>query len=166
MTLEMTKLTTQGKQTDPDVIDECFRLWTSYGRSVRRVSEAMGIPESTLHLWRVQHQWEDRRASQAAAFLPGARAETAVALHLAGYSAAIRLQQIMYDAEANGIDPDPKVVQALTMAIDRGGFSPTGRNDPHSKAAGIRPSSQSTDDMTDDELAHRERQLSGGKRKD
>lgn len=122
----LVQLTQQGRPTDPAVKEDAFRLWVQYGRSVRLVSRQMNIEERTLFRWRNEERWEERRKDEAAAFLPGMFTESAIAARMAAHSASVRLQQIMYEAEAFGTKPDIKEVQALTLAMDRGGFSPTG----------------------------------------
>jgi uncharacterized protein YjcR len=119
-------LTRQGAPTPQETKDEAFRLWIALARSWTRVSEQTGIPVRTLHSWGESEQWEQRRIDAAASFLPGMGTETAIALRMSSHYASIRLQQIMYDAAENGTKPDTKEVQALSLAIDRGGHSPVG----------------------------------------
>ncbi len=119
-------LTQQGRPTPEETKDEAFRLWIAYGRSWKRVNEQTGIAVSTLHSWADNDNWEQRRHDQAAAFLPGMATETAIALRMGSHYASVRLQQIMYEAAEHGVKPDTKEVQALSLAIDRGGHSPVG----------------------------------------
>lgn len=122
-------LTRQGADTPDDVKEDAFRLWIELGRSWRLVSRQTGIPERTLYTWGREGQWQERRQQEAQAFLPGAFAESAIALRLAAHNAAVRLQQIAYEAKELGIKPDRNEVQALSLIVDRGGFSPTGKSE-------------------------------------
>jgi len=119
-------LTQQGRATDQETKDDAFRLWIENGRSWKRVNDLTGIPLRTLHDWGTADNWQQRRLEQAQSFLPGANAETGFALKLAAYNASIRLQQLAFDANENGTDLDLKQIQALTLIVDRGGFSPVG----------------------------------------
>lgn len=124
------RLVTVGRSPDPDLQNEAFRLWIENGRSARIVASAIGCDKRTIERWAKSEQWEQRRIEQAQSFLPGAKAETAFALKLAAHNAAIRLQQISFDAFERGTAPNLKEVQALTLIIDRGGYSPTGTRSP------------------------------------
>jgi len=124
------RLTTPGRDTSPEVKEDAFRLWVSYGRSAKKVAEQIGCSESTVHKWRVEEGWEQRRQLEAQAFLPGATVEGAIALRLAAHNAAIRLQQITYDNLENGTRIDDKEVKALTSIAAIGGYSPTGNKSP------------------------------------
>lgn len=125
-----TRLVMIGRETEIEVIQEAFRLWIENGRSTRVVAQTLGCDQRTVQRWAKDNQWEIRRIEQAQSFLPGARAETAFALKLAAHNAAIRLQQIAFDAAETGQAPNVKEVQALALIVDRGGYSPTGNKSP------------------------------------
>lgn len=120
------RLVQKGARPDPELKEQAFRLWIENGRSYRRVSEQLGCDERTIYRWADADNWQQRRLEQAQSFLPGANAETGFALKLAAYNASIRLQQLAFDANENGTDLDLKQIQALTLIVDRGGFSPVG----------------------------------------
>src|SRR4030095_8847225 len=90
-------LTQQGRPTDQQTKDEAFRLWIEQGRSWTAVSRHTGIAVRTLHYWGEADNWEQRRATESAAFMPGKKVETAVALRLAAHNSAVKLQQISHD---------------------------------------------------------------------
>lgn len=131
-------LTSRGKPTEPEVKEEAFRLWVSYGRSPKRVSEKLGIDERTIHRWRVADGWEERRQNEAAAFLPGATVEGAIALRLAAHNAAILLQQMTFEAMEHGTPIDDRQAKALTAIAQAGGYAPSHNTSPvdtHTAAA-------------------------------
>src|SRR4030095_4892437 len=95
-----------GATTSPEVKAEAFRLWIECGRSWRQVSRLTDISESTLHHWANSDNWQARRLEAASSFLPGASAETAFALKLAAHNASLRLQQIAFEANEYGTEPN------------------------------------------------------------
>jgi len=123
-------LTVRGVHTDPAVKEEAFRLWIEYGRSVRRVSERMGLEERTIYRWKAADKWEERRQQEAAAFIPGASVEGAIALRLAAYNAARRLQQLTYDNLENGTPLDDREVKSLVAIASIGGYAPNANRNP------------------------------------
>lgn len=123
-------LTQQGRPTDQATKDEAFRLWIELGRSWTAVSNRCGIPVRTLHYWGESEQWEQRRLDLARSFMPGKKVETAVALRLAAYSAAVKLQQLANDSLELGTKLDHREIDALTKIAYAGGYSPTGNRNP------------------------------------
>ena len=115
-----------GADTPEEVKEDAFRIWIELGRSWKRTSERTGIAVSTLHHWANVGDWQERRQREASAFLPGMMVETVLALRMAAHRAALRLQQLAYQAEEEGTPLNVKEVQALSLIIDRGGLSPVG----------------------------------------
>lgn len=117
---KIVSLVRQGVETPKEVRDDIFRLWVEYGRGWKRVADQTGIAIRTLHDWAEKDQWEQRRLDNAEAFMPGAKAETAIAAQLARHNATVRLQQIAFDAKEHGKKPDLQEVQALKLIAQLG----------------------------------------------
>lgn len=139
-------LTQQGRATDQETKDECFRLWIELGRSWVAVSRRTEIPESTLRNWGTVENWENRRLELAHSFLPGAKAETSFALRLTAHNASLVMQRMVFEAKEYGVALDEKQMKALAIAIDRGGYSPVGSRSP---VDGHDPLSSATDELPD-----------------
>ena len=116
----ITKLTRMGAPTPQEIKDDVFRIWVEYGRSWALVSKQTGVEVRTLHNWAKADKWDERRAQEAEAFLPGTRTETAIAAQLARHNATVRLQQIAFDAKEHGKKPDLQEVQALKLIAQLG----------------------------------------------
>ena len=157
-------LVRKGADTDQETKDDAFRLWVELGRSWAATSRHTGIHESTLRNWGNVEGWEQRRADLASSFMPGRKIETAISLRLAAHNAAVRLQQLSYDALENGTKLDHKEVDALTKIVAAGGYSSVGSRDP---LGAIDHNPKSTKDRTkfrqlsSDELATKERRVRG-----
>lgn len=159
---KMNELVTVGRETDDEVKNEAFRLWIEYGRGWKRVSEATGIAIRTLHHWGTVDKWEQRRIEQAQAFMPGVGAETSFSLRLAAHNASRMLQQLSFDAVEHGVPLDLKQVQALTLIVDRGGFSPVGaRAQPFVDLKSQLAATAGT--LSDDDLVARESAIGSGR---
>lgn len=159
-------LTQQGRPTDQETKDECFRLWVELGRSWKAVSDRTGIAVRTLHYWGEAGDWERRRSDLAAAFLPGKKTETAIALRLSAHNAAIRLQQLSNDALELGTPIDYRQVDALTKIIAAGGYSSVGNRNPLEGLDKLASASTDIDfdAMTVEELREYEQQVKRKKR--